>query len=155
VQSELRLTQIQGAREQDFIQQVRAALDLPADAQLQLTQITPEAGGTVVEYTVTLPIRLVGAELGVADGVTVDERVTARLRFDASGACVSAQLAPLDERRLKSVKDHLRQLAARGDIYLAAPNETVDADALRARRQAWYVQTDAQGNKRLRRAFIA
>ncbi|MCX7840189.1 MAG: hypothetical protein N2559_12145 [Anaerolineae bacterium] len=152
---ELRLTRIEVARDGEFIEQVKAALNLPADAQVQLKNITRDANGVSVEYDITLPIRIVGAEFGVANGVTVDEHLTARLRFDARGTCVSTQVTPLDEQRLRLLKDNVRKLAKMNAIYLAAPDETIDPDALRARRQAWYVQTDAQGHKRLRRAFIA
>lgn len=152
---ELRLTQIQMARDDKFIAQVKAALDLPADAQVQLKNIMRDANGVWVEYDITLPIRIVGAEFGVANGVTVDEHLTARLRFDARGVHVSTQVTPLDEQRLRLLKDNVRKLAKMNAIYLAAPDETIDPDTLRARHQAWYVQTDAQGHKRLRRAFIA
>jgi hypothetical protein len=77
------------------------------------------------------------------------------LQFDASGARVSSQVSSLDERRLRLTKDNLRKLAASDAIYLAAPGEAIDTDALRAQRKTWYVETDAQGHKRLKRAFMA
>jgi hypothetical protein len=155
VKGELRLADLETARDPGFIEQVKAALDLPADAQLQLKNVARDAEGAVVEYAITLPIRIVGAEFGAANGVTIDERVDAWLRFDANGVRADARLTPPDQRRLRLTKDNLRKLAAANAIYLAAPNETIDPDALRARRQAWYIQTDAQGHKRLKRAFIA
>jgi hypothetical protein len=152
---ELRLTKEEIARDARFIERIKVALNLPAEAQVQLKNLVREEDGVLVEYDITLPIRIVGAEFGVADGVTVDEHLTARLRFDARGTRVSTQVTPLDERRLRLMKDNLRQLAKMNAIYLAAPDEQVNPDVLRARRQAWYIQTDAQGRKRLRRAFIA
>ncbi|MCI0477188.1 MAG: hypothetical protein L0Y55_13145 [Anaerolineales bacterium] len=155
MKNELRLTDLDTAREAGFVKQVKAALDLPGDAQLQLKNIARDARGAVVEYVVTLPIRIVGAEFGAANGVTVDERVDALLRFDANGARVLSQVSPLDERHLRLTKDNLRKLAASNAIYLAAPDETIDPDALRAQRKSWYVETDAQGHKRLKRALMA
>jgi hypothetical protein len=156
VNGELRLTDLETAREAGFIEQVKAALGLPADAQLQLQNIVHSAqGGAVVEYAVTLPIKIVGAEFGAADGVTVDERVNALLNFDANGVRLSSRISPLDAQHLHLVKDNVRKLAASDRIYLAAPGEAIDADALRAERKPWYVETDAQGHKRLKRAFIA
>lgn len=155
MKNELRLTDLDTAREAGFIKQVKAALDLPGDAQLQLKNIARDARGAVVEYVVTLPIRIVGAEFGAANGVTVDERVDALLRFDANGARVLFRVSPLDERHLRLTKDNLRKLAASNAIYLAAPDETIDPDALRAQRKSWYVETDAQGHKRLKRALMA
>ncbi|MBM3129875.1 MAG: hypothetical protein FJ009_14780 [Chloroflexi bacterium] len=155
MKGELRLANLETARDPGFIEQVKTALDLPADAQLQLKHSARAAAGAVVEYDVTLPVRIVGAEFGAADGVTVDERVRALLRFDANGARVASQVSPPDRRHLRLVKDNLRKLAAANAIYLAAPDETIDPDALRARRQTWYIQADARGQKRLRRALIA
>lgn len=155
MEEELRLTHLDAARERDFIECVKRALALPADAQVQVKNIARAGERALVEYDITVPIRIVGAEFGAANGVTVDERITARLEFDASGARVSTHIIPLDERHLRAVKDNLRKLAAQNAIYLPAPNEPINPDALRAQRKAWYVQTDAQGHKRLRRAFIA
>ena len=154
--TELRLSHLETARDVDFIEQVKAALDLPADAQLQLQSVARGAhGGAVVEYAVTLPIPIVGAEFGAANGVTVDECVNARLRFDANGTPISSQVSLMDERHLRLTKDHLRKLAASDAIYLTAAGEAIDADALRAQRKSWYVETDARGHKRLKRAFMA
>lgn len=144
--AELRLAELDTARDAGFIERVKAALDLPADAQLQLQSVVPGADGVaVVEYAVTLPIPIVGAEFGAANGVTVDERVNARLCLDANGAPISSRVSPIDERHLRLTKDHLRKLAASDAIYLTAPGEAIDADALRAQRKSWYVETDAQG----------
>lgn len=152
---QLHLTQEETARDSEFIKQVKATLDLPTDAQVQLKNVTRDANGVWVEYDITLPIRIVGAELGVANGVTVDEHLTARLRFDARGTRIETQITPLDEQRVRLMKDNVRHLVMMNAIYLAAPDEQVNPDELRARHQAWYIQTDAQGYKRLRRAFIA
>jgi len=156
VSGELRLADLETARDAGFVEQVKAALDLPADAQLQLQNVARGArGGAVVEYTVTLPIQIVGAEFGAANGMTVDERVNALLHFDANGVRVWSQVSPLDERHLRLTKDNLRKLAASDAIYLAASGAAIDLDALRAQRKSWYVETDAQGHKRLKRAWMA
>lgn len=152
--NELRLTQEEMARDTRFIEQVKTMLDLPADAQVRLKNLAREENNILVEYEITLPIHIVGAEFGVANGVTVDEHLTARLRFDARGVRVSTQVTPLDEQRVRLMKDNVRKLAMMNAIYLAAPGEQVNPDELRARHQAWYIQTDAQGYKRLRRAFM-
>jgi hypothetical protein len=155
VKSELRLAGLDTARDAGFIEQVKVALGLPADAQLQLQKVERSAqGGAVVEYAATLAVQIVGAEFGAADGVTVDERVTASLQFDAAGAHVAARVSPLNERHLQLTKDNLRKLAAADAIYRASPDEAIDSAALRAQRKSWYVETDAQGHKRLRRAFM-
>ena len=152
---ELRLTGADAARDPGFIENAKAALNLPATAQLELqsaTQIAP--GERVVEYSAS-QLKLRGAEFGAADGVTVDERAMVSLRFDARGALVSSQIEPIDEQHLRWVKDQVKKLAAAEQIYLATPGESINVDALRARRKPWYVETDAQGSKRLKRAYMA
>lgn len=153
---ELRLTDLETARDARFIEQVKVALRLPADAQLQLQNIARGVqGGVVVEYTAILPIQIVGAEFGAANGVTVDERVNVLLHFDAKGTRISSKVGSLDERHLRLTKDNLRKLAASNAIYRASVGERIDTDVLRAQGKSWYVETDAQGRKRLKRAWIA
>lgn len=153
--AELRLTEPHAARDPDFIERVKAALSLPQDAQLELQAATQNAQGErAIEYSAT-QMKLEGAEFGAANGVSVDERAVVSLQFDARGALVAFQINPMDERHLKLVKDQVRKLAVADEIYLAAPGEAIDPDALRAKRKPWYVATDAQGRKRLKRAYMA
>jgi hypothetical protein len=142
------------ARDASFIEQVKAALDLPADAHLELQHIRKNPqGGHAVEY-VAPAMKIEGAEFGAADGVVVDARVQVSLHFDARGALVASQIKPVDERRLRLMKDQIQKLAAAGEIYAASPGEAIDVDTLRVQRKSWYVETDAQGRKRLKRAFM-
>jgi hypothetical protein len=151
----LRLTEPDAARDAGFIERVRTALGLPPDAPLEFESVTQNAqGARTVEYSAT-QIKLDGAEFGAANGVTMDERAAVSLQFDARGALVSSQVTPVDERHLQLVKDQVRKLAAADQIYLAAPGEAINPDALRAQRKPWYVETDAQGRKRLKRAYMA
>ena len=153
---EIRLTDPNLARDAGFIAQIKTVLALPADAELELQNVASgAAGGTAIDYAVTLPVELRGSEFGAANGVSVDERVTATLKFDARGALALSQVSPVDERHLRSVKDNVRKLAAADQIYLTTPGEEVDTDALRAKRKSWYVATDANARKRLKRAYMA
>ena len=154
MKNQLRLTDENTARDEKFIAQVRAALDLPANAYLELQTIAADArGGWQVEYAITLPIEIRGGEFGIANGVIVDERVSAILLFDARGALVSSQLSPVDARHLHLVKDQIKKLAATDQIFLASSGETLDST--RAQRKPWQIIADEQGHKRLKRAFIA
>ncbi len=152
---ELRLVDPNATRDPGFIERARTALNLPATAQLEFQSATRTAlSEHAVEYS-TNQMKLTGAEFGAADGVTVEERAKVILRFNARGALVSSQVAPIDEQHLRLVKDQVRKLAAADQIYLAAPNESINVDVLRAQRKSWYVETDAQGSKRLKRAYMA
>ncbi len=147
---------INAARDAEFVERVKAALGLRPGAQLELQSATQDKQGKhTIEYVVTQPITIQGKEFGAADGVVVDERMIASLRFDARGMLVSSQVSPIDARHLQSVKDQIRKLVQADEIYLAQPNEKIDTDALRAQRKPWYVEVDAQGRKRLKRAYIA
>ncbi len=152
---QLRLTDPDAARDAGFIERVKTAVGLSAGVSLEFTHMTQGAQGEcAVEYSAT-QMTLDGAEFGAANGVTVDERANVLLQFDARGALVASQVTPVDPRHLQLVKDQIRKLAAADEIYLAAPGEKIDPDALRAKRKPWYVETDVQGVKRFKRAYMA
>ncbi len=135
------------AREVEFVAGVRAALHLPHDAPLSLDRVLQDdQGGHVLEYSTTVPVTLGGEQFGTANGVSVDEAGIARVKFNASGALVSAEVTPADPRHLQLVQDQVKKLAAADQIA-------------RAREQApgkpWYVETEKDGRKRLKRSFIA
>ncbi|MGE5263322.1 MAG: hypothetical protein ACM3S0_08070 [Acidobacteriota bacterium] len=151
----------EAAREADFVARARAALRLPEDAQLQLKDAHQDTqGGHHVEYQVTLPVEIKGEEFGPANGVTVDEPVTASLQFDPKGALASSQVSAIDQRHLQLVKDQIKKLAAAGEIAPPSADRPSRgalslAEGTDANRKQWRVETDAQGRKRLKRAFIA
>lgn len=147
---------VNAARDAAFVERVKAALGLKPGSQLELQSATQDKQGKrIIEYAVTQPVTIQGKEFGAADGVVVDERMTASLRFDARGVLVSSQVSPIDARHLQLVKDQIRKLAQADEIHLAQPDEKINTDALRAQRKPWYVEVDAQGHKRLKRAYIA
>ncbi len=144
------------ARAPDFIARARAALRLPGDAELQLKEAHQDPqGGHRLEYQVTQLVEIKGTEFGPANGVTVDEPVTASLQFDAKGALVSSQVGSIDQRHLELVKDQIKKLAAAGQIASSTTDETSRGEGFAATRKPWRIETDAQGRKRLKRAFIA
>lgn len=151
----------ESAREADFVARARAALRLPDDAQLQLKDAHHDTqGGHRLEYQVTLPVEIKGEEFGPANGVTVDEPVTASLQFDPKGALASSQVSDIDQRHLQLVKDQIKKLAAAGEIAPPSADQPTRgalslAEGTDAKRKPWRVETDAQGRKRLKRAFIA
>jgi hypothetical protein len=139
------------ARATDYIARARSMLSLPQDSQLELIRVAPDApGGHLIEYAVTVPVEIHGTEFGVADGVTVDERVTATLRFDGQGKLVSSQVSSIDQHHLDLVKDQIKKLAAADEIGAAGEQRPADSH-----RKLWRLENDAQGHKRLKRVQIA
>lgn len=138
------------ALDADFLTRVRRLLQLPQAAQLQLEGIDDGSeGGCSIRYTITIPVKLIGSEYGIADGVTVDERAFARLSFDAGCRLISSRLDGIDERHLELVRDQVKKLAASGQIASTRPEATA------AGHQPWYLEADAQGVKRMKRARMA
>jgi hypothetical protein len=147
---------IHTANSAEFIEQVKQSLGLPPGARLQLSnQKRGTQGEALLEYAVTVPIRIEGSEYGAANGITVDERVTAELRFDSRGKLESGHATAIDERHLRSVKDNLRKLVAADQIYLATQGEKIDPEKLRSQHKPWYVETDVDACMRLKRAYMA
>jgi hypothetical protein len=128
-----------------FLTRVRTLLRLPPQAQLQLSGIHDDpAGGSSVEYGVTIPVQLHGAEYGIADGVTVDEQTSASLSFDAAGKLISSRLDGISERHLQLVRDQVKKLAASDQIASTQPEAN----------KPWYLEKDTQGVTRLKRAHM-
>lgn len=138
------------ALEADFLARVRKLLRLPLEAQLQLAGIHADSErGCSIEYAVTMPVQLHGAEYGMADGVIVDEQTAARLSFDAMGNLISSHFDGIDPRHLELVRDQVRKLAASGQIASTRLEATPGSG------KPWYLEKDAQGVKRLKRARMA
>ncbi len=137
------------ALEPDFLIRVRELLQLPQHAQLELAGIQADSkGGCSIEYAIAIPIQLCGREYGIADGVVVDERSTAKLSFDGTGKFISSSFDGTDERHLKLVRDQVRKLAASDQIAPTRPEATSGS-------KPWYLEKDSQGVRRLKRAQMA
>ncbi len=143
------------AREAQFVERVRRALELPPDVELKLAGSRRGAKGDIaLEYALTWPIQVQGAEFGAADGVFVDEAAVAELHFDTRGALIAHRVAPKDARHLESIKDNIRKLAAQDAIYVVPAGAPIDAGELLSAQKPWIVSPDARGRLRLKRAFI-
>lgn len=128
-----------------FLARVRKLLRLPPQAQLQSSGIRDDpAGGFSIDYDVMMPVQLQGPEYGIADGVTVEEQISARLSFDAAGKFISSRLGGIDERHLQLVRDQVIKLAATGQIALTRPETG----------KPWYLEKDTEGVTRLKRAHM-
>jgi hypothetical protein len=138
-------------RSDAFIANARAALKLPGDARLEFVRASDDAqGGHTLVYSVGATVMLQGSEFGLANGVTVDDPLTATLVFDRRGELSSAQARADDPKHLALIKDQVRKLAAAGEIGSVPREKGPDGRA-----KPWYIETDAQGHRRLKRALIA
>jgi hypothetical protein len=144
--AELKWTGIaDSARDANFIASVKAVLNLPTKVPFEFQSIVPMAnGGATINYATLESIVVQDADLGIARGVTLEERATVELQFGADGALSAYQIKLSDARHLELVKDNIRKLAATNAIA-QTPQD----------RKPWYIETDAQGRKRLKRAHIS
>ena len=77
------------------------------------------------------------------------------VQVDRDGKIVSSHYHQVDRGQEKRARDHVAKLIARKRVYAAKEGEVVDSAELMAQRKPYYIAYDEQGNKRIRRAFIA
>jgi hypothetical protein len=145
----------QAAQADAVLEAARPALNLPRDVPLRVDAVTQTPRKTEIHFSCTLPVQLTPKGLGDAAGIQVDVSANGSLEFDQRGELVDAQVAPTDPHALDAVRDQVNRLVANDQIYFAAPDEKINPDQLRTQGKPWYVQTDAQGRRRLKRAYIA
>lgn len=141
------------AREPTFLERVKSALRLPEEVELEFARLSRDSEGGLLEYIFMQPILLQGPDYGPADGVTVQEPTSARLRFDKDGMFVSFQVSLVDEQHLHSVQEQVRGLAA-ADQISPVSSDLSGRPAFDLGPKPWYVAPDAKGRKRLKRAFV-
>jgi hypothetical protein len=108
-----------------------------------------------VQYRGERTVRLSGKEYGPADGALIPLQSGLSLNIDAAGIVAASHFYRSDQDSEKAVRDHVEKLAARGRIYDTKPGDQVDMMHLITRRQPYFIDYDQQGNKLVRRAFIA
>jgi hypothetical protein len=109
----------------------------------------------VLHYTAPRQIELKGKTLGVASGAVVTVTDAVAVQIDPDGKVVSAHHHKVDRAQEKRIHDHVAKLVERNRVYAAKEGEAIDPDALIDRKQPYYIDYDARGRKRIRRAFIA
>ncbi|MBI5304517.1 MAG: hypothetical protein HY868_20455 [Chloroflexi bacterium] len=109
----------------------------------------------VLHYAAPREVALKGKALGVAQGAVVTVTDAVAVQVDREGKVVSANQHKVDRGQEQRITDHVAKLVERNRVYAAKEGEEVDPAALIEKRQPYYVAYDAQGTKRIRRAFIA
>ncbi len=111
--------------------------------------------GRVLHYVAPQRVEFTGDALGVANGAVVTMTSAIAVQVDRDGKIVSSHYHQVDRGQEKRARDHVAKLIARKRVYAAKEGEVVDPAELMAQRKPYYIAYDEQGNKRIRRAFIA
>jgi hypothetical protein len=88
-----------------------------------------------------------GAQAVLVNAVTV--------QVNPDGAIVAVHLHQVDRAQERRVRDHIAKLVARKRVYVPPAGASIDVQELIAQRKPYYVAYDEQGNRQIRRAFIA
>lgn len=139
----------------EILDEARAVLALPPEAQLHVENVAQTKRGTRIDFTYTMSVPLENGQVYEMTDVHVEVSSRGDLKFNSHGALVAYELEPADPNQLRAMRDHVHKLIENGQIYVAQEGETVDPEQLRARGQDWYIIRDEHGNKRLCRAWMA
>lgn len=137
------------------LDQARPILELPADAELRVENVTKNARGTRIDFSFTHAVVIDDDMLRDVTGIRVDVSSHGDLKFNSRGTLVSYEVEPADPRQLRAITDHVSKLVENGQVYIAEPGECVDPEQLRKEGKAWYVQADEEGKKHLKRAWVS
>jgi hypothetical protein len=111
--------------------------------------------GRVLHYVAPRRVEFTGDALGIANGAVATMTNAIAVHVDRDGAVVSSHYHQVDRGQEKRARDHVAKLIARKRVYAAKAGEAVDPEELIAQKKPYYIVYDEQGNKRIRRAFIA
>jgi hypothetical protein len=109
----------------------------------------------VVQYRAQRMIPLRGKQFGPADGAMVPIQGGLTLNVDAVGLVAFSGYYRAGTDDVRAIRDHVEKLADKKRIYDACPGDEADITHLITRRQPYFIDYDEQGNKILRRAFVA
>lgn len=139
----------------EILKRARPVLDLPPDAELRVENVRKTSRGTRIDFSYTHAVKIENQELCEDKGIRVDISSHGDLRFNSRGNLVTYNVKPTDPGQVRAISDHLSKMVARGQVYVAKPGEHIDLEALRAQGKSWYLEEDAQGNRKLKRAWIS
>lgn len=137
------------------LNQARPVLELPPDAKLHVENVARSKRGTRIDFSYTACVALDDGDLQEISGVQVEVTSRGDLKFNAHGTLVSFAVQPTDPGQVRAIRDHVSKLIANGQIYIAAKDEQVDPEQLRAQGKDWYIKQDEHGNKYLCRAWMS
>lgn len=109
----------------------------------------------IVQYRAQRMIPLKGKQYGPANGAMVPLQGGLTLNVDQTGMVAFSGFYRAGAADVRAIRDHVTKLADKKRIYDACPGDPTEISHLITRRQPYYIGYDEQGNKVLRRAFIA
>lgn len=139
----------------EVLKRARPVLDLPPDAELRVENVRKTSRGTRIDFSYTHAIEIENRELCGPKGICVDVSSHGDLRFNSRGSLIKFNVVPTDLAQVRALTDHLSKMVAGGKVYVARRGEQVDPEQLREQGKAWYVEEDARGNRKLKRAWIS
>lgn len=140
---------------EDLASGIRKYLSVPK-LEFRLVEERPRRDSSrILHYTATRKVELKGKELGIARGAVVDVSDGLAVHVDSQGKVISSHLYKSDRAHQKRIRDHVARLVERNRVYEARKDEAVDPASLIERKKPYYITYDQEGNKRIRRAFIA
>jgi len=140
---------------EDLPSGIRKWIPLPKTEFRLVDERTRHDQSRVLHYAAPRQVAYTGDALGVANGAAVTMTDAVVVQVDREGKIVSSHYHQADRGQEKRVRDHIAKLVARKRVYEAKAGEVVDPAELIAQKKPYYLAYDAQGNKRIRRAFIA
>lgn len=109
----------------------------------------------VLQYRAQRMIPLKGKQFGPADGAMVPVQGGLTLNVNPTGVVEFSGFYRAGQDDVRAIRDHVQKLASKKRIYDARPGDEADIMHLITRRQPYYIDYDEQGNKILRRAYMA
>lgn len=109
----------------------------------------------IVQYRAQRMISLKGKQYGPANGAMVPLQGGLTLNVNRTGMVAFSGFYRAGVADVRAIRDHVTKLAERKRIYDACPGDPTEISHLITRRQPYYIAYDEQGNKVLRRAYIA
>jgi hypothetical protein len=146
-----------------------AGLQIGADLPLQVRQVagtprgefrlvgqrTGREASRVLSFSSARRMQLTSPAMGPARGAFVDLPDSLAVHVDRNGRVLSTHRQKSDRGHEKRIRDHVAKLVARDRIYVPREGEKIDTMQMIALRQPYYIAYDQNGDKKIRRAFIA
>lgn len=136
-------------------EELQKALRLRGEEKIFTRELGVTDEEKVVQYRAQRLIPLKGKQFGVANGALVPLQGGLTLNVNETGMVAFSGFYRAGAHDVRAIRDHVAKLAEKNRIYDACHGDECDVMHLITRRQPYYIEYDAEGNKILRRAYIA